>query len=95
MIVAPAPKAPIDGGEPLTFLKEEQWRSDFGTSWVREGSLRSSVTGLVRVRPPAGGAATGTSPVDGVLRPEVWPYPGRRVEQGAALFSVVPRLDLL
>lgn len=92
VIVAPAPKAPIDGGEPLTFLKEEQWRSDFASSWVREDSLMSSVTGLARVRPPAGGAATVTSPVDGVLRPEVWPYPGSRVEQGAALFSVVPRV---
>ena len=92
VIVAPAPKAPVDGGEPLTFLKEEQWRSDFATTWVREGSLRSSVTGLARVRPPAGGAATVTSPVDGVLRPEVWPYPGSRVQQGEALFSVVPRV---
>ena len=92
VIVAPAPKASVDGGEPLTFLKEEQWRSDFATSWVREGSLRSSVTGLARVRPPAGGAATVTSPVDGVLRPEVWPYPGSRVQQGEALFGVVPRV---
>ncbi len=92
VIVALAPKGATDGGEPLTFLKEEQWRSDFATSWVREDSLMSSVTGLARVRPPAGGAATVTSPVDGVLRPEVWPYPGSRVEQGAALFSVVPRV---
>ena len=92
VIVAPAPKAPADGGEPLAFLKEEQWRSDFSTSWVREDSLMRSVTGLARVRPPAGGAATVTSPVDGVLRPEVWPYPGSRVERGSPLFSVVPRV---
>jgi len=92
VIVAPAPKAPIDGGEPLSFLKEEQWRSDFATSWVREDSLTRSVSGLVRVRPPAGGAATVTSPVDGVLFPDVWPYPGYRVEQGTPLFSVVPRV---
>ena len=92
VIVAPAPKAPIDGGEPLSFLKEEQWRSDFATSWVREDSLSRSVAGLARVRPPAGGAATVTSPVDGVMLSDVWPYPGSRVEQGTPLFSVVPRV---
>jgi RND family efflux transporter MFP subunit len=92
VIVAPAPKGATDGGEPLSFLKEEQWRSDFATSWVREDSLMRSVTGLARVRPPAGGAAMVTSPVDGVLRPEVWPYPGSRVERGTPLFSVVPRV---
>jgi RND family efflux transporter MFP subunit len=92
MIVAPAPTVPIDAGEPLSFLKEEQWRSDFATSWVSEDSLMRSVGGLARARPPAGGAATVTSPIDGVLLTDVWPYPGSRVQQGTPLFRVVPRV---
>ncbi|MEE8525024.1 MAG: efflux RND transporter periplasmic adaptor subunit [Thermoanaerobaculia bacterium] len=96
LLVAPAPKGAADGGEPLTFLKEEQWRSDFATIWVRSGKLARSVSGLARVRPPAGGEATVSSPVDGVLQPasgsRAWPFAGLRVERGSALFQVVPRV---
>jgi RND family efflux transporter MFP subunit len=89
---APAPRGASAGGEPLPFLKEEQWRSDFATAWVREGSLPQAVEGVVRVRPPAGGDATITAPVDAVLLPDPWPYPGRRVGRGAELFRLVPRV---
>ena len=96
LVVAPAPKGAVDGGEPLTFLKEEQWRSDFATAWVRRGSLARSVSGLARVRPPAGGEVSVTAPVDGVVGapsgPAGWPYPGRRVDRGASLFELVPRV---
>lgn len=95
LVVAPAPKG-LDGGEPLPFLKEQQWRSDFSTAWVRRGSLARSVSGLARARPPAGGEASVTAPVDGVVSapsgPAGWPYPGRRVERGAPLFELVPRV---
>lgn len=94
-LVAPAPKGAA-GGEPLAFLKEEQWRSDFATEWVRSGELARGVSGLARVRPPAGGEATVTSPVDGVVHPAAgdasWPFPGRRFARGAPLFRVVPRI---
>lgn len=96
LVVAPAPKGAVDGGEPLPFLKEEQWRSDFATGWVRRGSLARSVSGLARVRPPAGGEVSVTAPVDGVVNapsgPAGWPYPGRRVARGASLFELVPRV---
>ena len=96
LVVAPAPKGASDGGEPLAFLKEEQWRSDFSTTWVRNGSLARSVSGLARVRPPAGGDAVVTSPVDGVLHPTrgaaSWPFTGHRVDRGTPLFRVVPRV---
>lgn len=96
LVVAPAPKGALDGGEPLPFLKEEQWRSDFSTGWVRRGSLARSVSGLARVRPPAGGEVSVTAPVDGVVSapsgPAGWPYPGRRVDRGAPLFDLVPRV---
>ncbi len=93
--VAPAPRGATDAGEPLPFLKEEQWRSDFATTWVRSGQLSRSVSGLARVRPPAGGEAAVTSPVDGVLRPtpgRTWPFVGLTVDRGHSLFQVVPHV---
>ncbi len=96
LVVAPAPKGASDGGEPLAFLKEEQWRSEFATGWVRSGRLARSVRGLARIRPPAGGEATVTSPVDGTLLPasgsRPWPFAGLRINRGDALFRVMPRV---
>jgi membrane fusion protein, heavy metal efflux system len=93
IIRAPAPRGATDGGEPIDFLKEQQWRSDFGTDWVRSGRLALSTSGLARVRPPAGGETTITAPFDGVVRPAgAWPYPGYPVAAGRPLFQVVPRV---
>lgn len=94
LLRAPAPRGGTDGGEPLAFLKEEQWRSDFATAWVSSGDLAGSVAGLARVRPPAGGESSLTAPVDGAVRPasRVWPFVGHRVERGGPLFRVVPHV---
>lgn len=90
--VAPAPRGATDGGEPLPFLKEEQWRADFATAWVRRGRLAEAVEGFARVRTPAGGEATVTAPVDAVLEARPWPFRGQRVDRGAPLFRLVPRV---
>lgn len=96
LLRAPAPKGATAGGEPLPFLKEEQWRSEFGTAWVSAGRLAGSVAGLARVRPPAGGEVSVTAPVDGALRPGTgvpsWPYVGMAVDRGSALFRVIPHV---
>ena len=92
VVVAPAPKGATDGGEPLPFLKEEQWRSDFATTWVRRGLLARSVEALARVRPAAGGEVLLTAPVDAVLRPEPWPFAGQTVTRGETLLRLVPRV---
>ena len=92
VVRAPAPRGATGGGEPVPFLKEQQWRADFATAWVRAGSLPRSVRGLARVRPPAGGEATITAPVDGVLQSRPWPYPGATVREGQALFRLAPRV---
>lgn len=95
LIVAPAPRGATDAGEPVAFLKEQQWRTDFATAWVQTGKLASSVAGLARVRPPAGGETVVTSPVDGVLRPtpgHSWPFVGLAVDRGKPLFQVVPHV---
>jgi RND family efflux transporter MFP subunit len=91
LVAAPEPEGAGDGGEPLPFLKEEQWRTEFATSWVQTGSLAHSIEGLARVRPPAGGEAAITAPMDAVLLPDPWPYPGQQVERGASLFQLLPR----
>lgn len=84
----PAPGA----GEPVDFLKEQQWRTAFATAWVTPGALAASERGLARFRPRAGGEATVTAPVDGVVAARPWPHPGAEVRVGQALFHVAPRV---
>ncbi|MXZ37786.1 MAG: efflux RND transporter periplasmic adaptor subunit [Holophagales bacterium] len=83
-----------DGGEPVSFLKEQQWQGGFAAAWVREGRLARSVAGVASFRPPAGGESTITAQVDGVVQPPAgarsWPFVGRRVDRNDALFRVVP-----
>ena len=91
--VAPAPRGATDNAEPTAFLKEQQWRGGLATSWVRSGNLALSVAGLARVRPAAGGETLISAPVSGALKPAgpgSWPYVGRAVERGDALFRIVP-----
>ncbi len=94
LIQAPELPAGSDGGEPVAFLKEQQWQGRFATSWVEEGHLALSVSGVATFRPPAGGESTVTAQVDGVVQPPAdarsWPFVGRRVERDAPLFRVVP-----
>ena len=94
LIQAPALPAGSDGGEPVAFLKEQQWQGRFATAWVEEGHLARSVSGVATFRPPAGGESTVTAQVDGVVQPPAdarsWPFVGRRVERDAPLFRVVP-----
>lgn len=96
LLVAPAPRGATDGGEPLAFSKEEQWRSSFSTAWVRSGALARSVAGLAKVRPPAGGDVVVTSPLDGIVvtaaGKAAWPFVGQALDRGAPLFRVVPHV---
>ena len=94
LIQAPELPAGSDGGEPVAFIKEQQWQGRFATAWVEEGHLALSVSGVATFRPPAGGESTVTAQVDGVVQPPAdarsWPFVGRRVERDAPLFRVVP-----
>lgn len=86
----PAPRGPRREGQPLSFLKEEQWQAPFATTWVREGRLARSVEGFATVRPPAGAEAWITAPVDGMLRARPWPHPGQSLQAGKTIFRLVP-----
>lgn len=92
LLASTRPAVATSSGEPVTFLKEQQWRSEFATTWVRPSSLQRTVDGLARVRPTAGGEAAITTPVDAVLRAEPWPFPGKGVRKGEPLFAFVPRI---
>jgi membrane fusion protein, heavy metal efflux system len=95
VVRAPAPRGAVGGGAPVSFLKEQQWQSQFATDWVRSGEVSQSVSGLATVRAPAGGDAAITAPVDGVLQPAggTWPFPGMTVGRGSALFQLAPTVS--
>ncbi len=94
LLDAPAPPA---GGEPVPFLKEQQWRTSFATEWVSSGELADSVKGYGEIRPIAGGEVMLTAPIDAVVLPPAgagppWPYPGLRVASGRGVFRLAPQI---
>lgn len=80
-------------GEPVSFSKEPQWQADFATDWVGRGAWARSLEGLAAVRPAAGGEAWVAAPVDGVVAPQPWPYPGQTVARGDILFRLAPSIS--
>lgn len=76
----------------VSFLKEQQWRTDFATAWVREGALAESVEGSARVRPSRGGEVILTATADASVAASPWPYTGLEAAEGAVLFRLRPRI---
>jgi cobalt-zinc-cadmium efflux system membrane fusion protein len=95
-LAAPPPGAPDEesaAGEPVGFLKEQQWRTEFATEWAREGTVRRALRAPGRVLPAGGSEAVLTAPVDGVVTAARWPHPGLDVGRGAPLFVLTPRVS--
>jgi RND family efflux transporter MFP subunit len=90
---AAAGAAGPDGGS-VVLLKEQQWRSDFGTAVAAQRRLRGSVPATGLLRPSADGEAHVTTPIDAHLRsaPEGFPYTGMRVEADQIIAYLVPKL---
>jgi RND family efflux transporter MFP subunit len=82
---------PPETGGDISFLKEQQWQTDFATRWVEEGAIRESVSGPGRVGPARGAAVLLTASVDAVVAHEPWPYVGLDIASGAAVFRLRPR----
>lgn len=92
-VSAEAEAAAMSGaGAEISFLKEQQWRTEFATAWLAEGALRESVRGPGRVEPAAGGEVVLTSPLDGVVSGSPWPYPGHGVARGGTVLRVTPQV---
>lgn len=98
VIEAAAPSlraATIAGGEaPISFLKEQQWRTEFATEWVAEAPFSDSIRAAARIRVVAGGEVLLTAPMDGVVGRQGWPYRGLDVDQGRNVFEIVPRIGV-
>jgi cobalt-zinc-cadmium efflux system membrane fusion protein len=75
----------------ISFLKEQQWRTEFATAWAAEGAIREALAGPGRVLPARGGEVVLTAAVDAVLASQPWPYKGLDVAGGATIFSLRPR----
>lgn len=83
---------PAVSEEPISFLKEQQWRTEFSTTWVQEGTLRQSVRGPGRVRPVAGGEILLTAPVGGSVLGSPWPFTGLNLGRDAVVFRLTPEV---
>jgi membrane fusion protein, heavy metal efflux system len=90
LIAPPAgsPEAEEAGG--IAFLKEQQWKTEFATAWVREGTLHATATGSGRIRPAADGEVVLTAPIEAMVSASHWPYAGRDVSAGSAVFRLIP-----
>ena len=78
--------------EGVSFLKEQQWRTEFATAWVREGALAESIEGPAQVRPASGGEVLLTASADATVAPSPWPHTGLDLTAGAVVFRLVPRV---
>jgi cobalt-zinc-cadmium efflux system membrane fusion protein len=80
--------------EGISFLKEQQWTLDFGTTVAQVRPLRSSVTVPAVVRPRAGGETILEAAFPGRIdSTSQVPVPGARVRAGAVLARIVSRSD--
>lgn len=79
-----------EGAGGISFLKEQQWRTEFATAWVAEGALRDAVSGPGRILPARGGEVVLTSSVAAIVAAQPWPYRGLDVADGARVFALRP-----
>jgi len=81
------------GGEEISFLKEQQWKTPFATAWAAEGELAATRVAPARVVARPGGDRLLTAPADGIVGARPFPHPGLAARAGATLFTLTPRLD--
>lgn len=86
-----APAGP-EGPPGISYLKEQQWTTDFQTMVVRAETVRRSLRAPAVVAPPAGGEAVIAAPASGRLVTTRLPQLGDRVAAGALLAHFEPRL---
>lgn len=76
----------------ISFLKEQQWRTEFGTALAREGAVKETLEGPARVRAAAGGEISLSAPVEAVVASRPWPYVGQDLARGDTVFALIPRV---
>lgn len=83
---------PVPTGEPISFLKEEQWRTSFATAWAAPGRVLGRTGGPARVRPAAGGEAILSSPLDGIVAVGTRAFVGMEHAAGSTVIRLTPRV---
>lgn len=86
----------VGGHDEITFLKEQQWNTDFHVERVRLIRMHSSIHAVAEVLPRQQGYAEVVTPVEGlvnVLHNQEMAVPGMRVEPGDRLVTVCPPLE--
>lgn len=87
--VAPAEEAP---GNPITFLKESQWKIAFGTDWAEERPIANEIELAATIEPAAGDQLTVGAPTGGRFfhNPELALAEGRSIKKGDVLGTIAP-----
>lgn len=81
--------------EEITYLKEQQWKTEFATEIARRRPVKSSVKAIGDVQPLPANYAEIISPVEGILSIEAADKlvrPGQTVHTGQTLAVIVPPL---
>jgi membrane fusion protein, heavy metal efflux system len=79
----------------ITFLKEQQWKTEFQTAYSRRMKVKSSITTISEVIPHQHGYAEVVSPVEGYLNVahnEEMVVPGTQIKKGDLLVVVCPHV---
>ena len=76
--------------EGISFLKEQQWALDFGTTVADERAIRESIRVPATIVSRPGGAAQVVAPIDGRLLQVTPLAPGGAVTQGQELARLLP-----
>jgi RND family efflux transporter MFP subunit len=96
LLVEPPKYGPSGGappsGDPISFLKEQQWRTAFSTAWGTMGKVHRSARGPARIRPAAGGEVLLSAPLDGVVASRTRVFVGMDVPRGGAVVQLSSRV---
>lgn len=76
---------------PVSFLKEQQWKTEFATVWASEGSLARTVAGPGRVRGAGAGDVVVSAPVNGIVAADPIAHVGLPVRSGQTVLRLQPR----
>ncbi|MEW7988137.1 MAG: efflux RND transporter periplasmic adaptor subunit [Candidatus Thiodiazotropha sp.] len=82
-----------NGGDEISFLKEQQWKVDFATAEVGLRRIRASISATGTIKARSNGEAIVSAPTAGHLLPgKAFPRIGMQVTQGDTLVTIVPRV---
>lgn len=89
---AAAQTEPSPSAEPISFLKEQQWKVPFGTAFAEQGTLVPTIEVAGEITTPPSGQAEVGAPIAGrVVAPKAGlPKPGQAVKAGELIATIAP-----